>query len=132
MKRKQPHSPSNDGKVIDILNKVAKRVEEATVDISKVAKRVEEAAVDIHSIKFDLKSVKLRLSVVEHNTSLIKVDVENLREDVGNVRADLKKTEERLNGRITKVGDLITIDFGKKVQKLDKRVTRFEQTSQII
>lgn len=109
MKRKEPHLPKNNEKVINILNRVAKRVEEATVDIN--------------DIKFDLKSMKLRLIGVEHNTSMIKVDVENSRED-------LKKTETRLNKRITKVGDLITITLAQKTEQLERRVVQLEHLGQ--
>lgn len=77
-----------------------KTQEESILDILKrLAKRVEESAININDIKFDIKGVKLRLSKVEHNTELTKIDVESLRDG-------LKATENRLNTRIMHVGDL--------------------------
>lgn len=110
MKSKRDQSPK-DEEVIDILN--------------RVVKRVEETAVDVHDLRFDLKSVKLRLGTIEHNTSVMKVDLEKLRED-------LEGTEERLNTRITKVGDLITISLGQKIINVEKRVSKMEKAHQAI
>lgn len=42
----------------------------------------------------------------------------------------LSEVEKRLNKRITDVGDLITIYFGKKTKVLDKRVAHLEQMQQ--
>ncbi|OGH19891.1 MAG: hypothetical protein A3D74_04815 [Candidatus Levybacteria bacterium RIFCSPHIGHO2_02_FULL_37_13] len=54
--------------------------DEQTIDILKrVAKRVEEAAIDISDMKSDLKMVSIRLSNVEHNTKMMKVDMEKMR-----------------------------------------------------
>ncbi|MBI4078742.1 MAG: hypothetical protein HY429_00355 [Candidatus Levybacteria bacterium] len=97
-----------------------KTKEENTVDILKrIAKRVEEASVDVNDIKFDLKSIKARLGNVEHNTAVMKIDMEKLREQ-------LEKTEARLDKRIMNVGDLITIAFTKRFEKVEKRVSKLE------
>lgn len=96
--------------------------EESILDILKrLAKRIEESVIDINDIKFDIKDVKHRLGLVEHNTEITKVDVEKLRDE-------LKATENRLNTRITLVGDLITMELGKKIQNHGKRISRLETT----
>jgi predicted RNase H-like nuclease (RuvC/YqgF family) len=119
--------------------------EEQSFDIlKKVAKRVEEATVDISSMKSDLKMVSLRLSAVEHNTEITKVDVENLKGEINGLkgetsglkgeinglREETKGMEIRLGKRITYVADLITISLGKKLQKVKKRVTKVERILQ--
>lgn len=80
--------------------------EEQSIDILKrLAKRVEEATVDIHDMRFDLKSIKLRLSQVESNTEIMKVDVEKMRtvlEGVSRSTDDLMEmTAEILKKAIT-------------------------------
>ena len=143
---KQKSQPEQQGEQsIDILKRVAKRVEEATVDIS--------------SIKTDIKFVKFRLTGVEHNTEIMKVDIEKLKDEMGEVKTDMaglktdvtglktdvsemkidiRKTKEGLEGledrlgkRISHVADLITISLSKKLQKVGKRVTKVEKNQQI-
>ncbi len=105
--------------------------EQQSLDIlKKVAKRVEETTVDISSMKSDLKMVSLRLSGVEHNTEIMKVDVENLKGEINGLREETKGMEIRLSKRITNVADLITISLGKKLQKVKKRVTKVERVLQ--
>ncbi len=43
----------------------------------------------------------------------------------------LKIIEERINERITNVGDLITVELGKKIQTHAKRITHLERISAI-
>ena len=105
--------------------------DEQTVDILKrVAKRVEEATIDISSIKTDIKFVKLRLSGVEHNTELMKVDIENMKVDTGELGNKIDGVENRLNKRIEHVADLITIELGGKLQNHEKRIRRLEHFQQ--
>ena len=55
--------------------------EEKSVDILKrVAKRVEEATVDIHSIKYDIKALKLDMGFMQSDFAIMKVDVEKIKE----------------------------------------------------
>ncbi|GEM_PF-6332279 len=46
------------------------------------------------------------------------------------LKRELKETEERLNNRITKVGDLITIALGKKIKSIEKRLVYLEHPHQ--
>ncbi len=95
--------------------------EEQSIDILKrVAKRVEEATIDISDMKSDLKMVSIRLSRVEHNTEIMKVDIETMKVDLGETRNELGEVEERLGKRITHVADLITISLGKKLQHIQQ------------
>ena len=56
--------------------------EEQSIDILKrVAKRVEEATVDIHELKTDLKWLKIKIYSIEDNTNIMKVDVERMKEN---------------------------------------------------
>lgn len=98
--------------------------QEKSIDIlKKVAKRVEDATIDIGEMKRSLRFVNLRLSEVESNTGIIKVDVEKIREE-------LAGTETRLNKRITRVADLITLNLGDKLQSHEKRIKKIEQIQQ--
>lgn len=94
--------------------------DEQSIDILKrVAKRVEDATVDIGEMKRSLRLVNLRLSTVESNTGIMKVDVEKIREE-------LVGAETRLNKRITRVADLITLNLGDKLQNHEKRIKKIE------
>lgn len=105
--------------------------DEQSIDILKrVAKRVEEATVDISDIKSDLKMVNLRLSGVEHNTQLMKVDIENMKGDMGELGNKIDGVENRLNRRIEHVADLITVEFGGKLQSHEKRIKKLEYAQQ--
>ena len=98
--------------------------DEKTIDILKrVAKRVEEATVDIHSIKFDVKVMKLEMMDVKSNSAIMKVDIEKIREELGELGT-------RLDKRITNVADLITIEFGGKLQSHEKRIKKLEYIQQ--
>ena len=110
--------------------------EEQSVDILKrVAKRVEEVTVDISSMKSDLKFMNLRLGNVEHNTGIMKVDIEKLKSDLANtennIGSELLGFETRLNKRISNVADLITIQLGNKIQNHEKRIKKIEQIQQV-
>lgn len=113
---KKAQQKPKDDQTIDILKRVAKRVEEATIDIS--------------SIKTDIKFVKLRLSGVEHNTEIMKVDIENMKVDMGELGNKIDGVENRLNRRIEHVADLITIELDGKLQNHEKRIKKLEQVQQ--
>ena len=100
--------------------------EELTNILKLLTKRIEEATVDIHNIKGNVAGLSLTLDIVKMDTKIIKSDVEKLRSETEEIKDDLKETESRLNKRITHVGDLITMNFYKKIVGLDKRVTRLE------
>lgn len=69
--------------------------DEQSLDILKrVAKRVEEATVDIHEMKRDLKFVNLRLGQVERNTELMKVDMEKMRAEIGEIKTDMTRVKK--------------------------------------
>lgn len=98
--------------------------EEKSIDILKrVAKRVEDATIDIGEMKKSLRLVNVRLSNVESDTGIIKVDVEKIREE-------LAESETRLNKRITRVADLITLNLSDKLQSHEKRIKKIEQIQQ--
>jgi hypothetical protein len=100
--------------------------DEKTIDILKrVAKRVEEATVDIRSIKFDVKTMKFDIMRVESNSAITKVDVEKLREELGELGT-------RLDKRITHVADLITISLAEKFGTVEKRMKKLEHPQQIV
>jgi chromosome segregation ATPase len=80
MKKIIKQKPQNE-QVLDVLKRLATRIEEATVDIS--------------SIKTDLKFVNLRFARVEHNTDIMKVDIEKMRQEIGGIKNEMgeMKTE---------------------------------------
>lgn len=126
--------------------------EEQSIDILKrVAKKVEEATIDIGNMKSDLKMVSLRLSGVEHNTEIMKVDMEGLKGEMGNIKGamgdlkgemgglkgemgslkgEMKGMEVRLDKRISHVADLITISMDQKFRTIQKRVQKIERIQQ--
>lgn len=64
--------------------------DEQSISILKnVAKRVEDATIDIHSIKRDLKFVNLSLGQVERNTEVMKIDIERLKNEMGEMKLDI-------------------------------------------
>ena len=98
--------------------------EEQSIDILKrVAKRVEEATVDIHSIKYDIKTMKLDMGFMQSDFAIMKVDVEKIREE-------LEGVEDRLGKRISHVADLITISMDPKIRTVKKKIKKIEQFQQ--
>ncbi len=86
-----------DEKVINILNRLIKRVEEATVDI--------------HSIKSDLKLVSLKLYSVETSVGIIKVDMERMKADIEGIKKDVQGVKADTKGLRTDV-DIMRTDIG--------------------
>lgn len=97
---KKRRDTTKDEQALDILNRVAKRVEEATVDI--------------HEMKRDLKFVNLRLQNVESNTKIMKIDIEKVREDIDDL---IGMSQEILSKMVTQ----------EEVQSLSQRVSSLEQ-----
>lgn len=57
--------------------------------LTKLTKRIEEATVDIHSIKHDIKAMKLDMKGIESDTAIMKVDIERLRNEMGEMKIDM-------------------------------------------
>lgn len=91
---------TKDEKALDILKRVAKRIEEATIDI--------------HEIKGDLKFVNLRLHTVESNTKIVKVDIEKVREDMDDL---ISMSQEILSKMVTQ----------EELQSLSQRLSSLER-----
>lgn len=87
--------------------------------LKQLTKRIEEVTADIHDIRGDMAGIHLGVDVLKIDGKVIKSDLEKLRDE-------LKETEYRLNKRITHVGDLITIQLGKKIKNIRKRVVNHE------
>lgn len=101
-----------------------KNQDEQSLEILKrVAKRVEEATVDIHSIKYDIKAMKLDMGFMQSDFAIMKVDVEKTREE-------LEGVEDRLGKRISHVADLITISMDQKFRTVQKRIQKIEHVQQ--
>jgi hypothetical protein len=97
--------------------------DEQFIDILKrVAKRVEEATVDIHSIKIDLKYMKFDIMGLKSDSAIMKVDIEKIREQ-------LDGAEDRLGKRITHVADLITISLDQKFKNVEKKISKMENAA---
>lgn len=108
------------------MKKIAKQKpqEEQVLEVLKrLTKRMEEATVDIHSIKYDIKAVKLDLGFMQSDFAIMKVDVERTREE-------LKGVEDRLGKRISNVADLITISMDQKFKIVEKRIKKVEHIQQ--
>lgn len=109
--------------------------DDQSIDIlKKVAKRVEEATVDIHEMKRDLKLVNLRLGQVEDNTEIMKVDMEKMGEEIGIIKTDIstmkkgikeikKDTEGLIETSAHILKQAVTLD---KHNALSQRVTTLE------
>ena len=101
---------------------------EQSIDILKrVAKRVEEVAVDVNSIKYDVKAMKLDMRFMQSDFAIMKVDMEKLREELDD---KLLGVEDRLGKRISHVADLIAIELGGKLRTHEKRIRKIEQLQQ--
>lgn len=93
-------------KVIDQKNETAERSLrlEIRANIFKTEKSLE-------------KTIQAQILVLGHE----------LREELV-TKSEMRLIEERLNKRITHVGDLITIAFSKKIANHEKRITTLEKT----
>jgi len=91
--------------------------------LKKLTKRIEEATVDIHSIKIDIKETKLDVGFMQSDFAIMKIDIERIREE-------LEKVEERLGKRIANVADLITMSMTQKFKTVEKRIKKLEQVQQ--
>lgn len=112
------------------MKKIAKQrpQDEQVLDVLKrLTKRIEEATVDIHSIKYDVKSTKLDVGFMQSDFAIMKVDIEKLRTELDNKLTDI---EGRLNKRLTHVADLITVELGGKLQNHEKRIQKIEHVQQ--
>ncbi|MBI2028709.1 MAG: hypothetical protein HYT07_03830 [Candidatus Levybacteria bacterium] len=124
------------------MKKTQQKQQEAILSILKpIAKRIEEATVDIHEMKTDLKWVNLRLSNLEGDTKIMKVDIIKVRGDIDNMRGDMNQMrsvledkligiENRLHKRITNVADLIAMSLVKEFKTVDKRIRKIELAQQ--
>ena len=101
--------------------------ETATNILKQLAKRMEDATVDIHSIKGNVAGMYLVLDTVKMDVKLIKSDVEKLRDENHEIKEELKETESRLDKRIEHVADLITVELGGKLYNHEKRIAKLEQ-----
>ncbi|MBI4084587.1 MAG: hypothetical protein HY431_01645 [Candidatus Levybacteria bacterium] len=95
-------SNEKDKKLTDVLNRLTRRIEEATVDI--------------HEMKRDLKFVNLRLHTVEKNTEITKIDVEKIRQNVDDL---IETSSEILSKMVTQ----------KEFDNLSRRVSSLEHTA---
>ena len=111
--------------------------DEQTINILKrVAKRVEDATVDIHEMKRDLKFVNLRLGQVEDNTAIMKVDMEKMRNEMDEMKIDMGTMKKDIKDIKRSADNLmeITAEILKKaatreeVNDLCQRVAILEQT----
>lgn len=102
-------SDEKDNKLVDSLNRLTKRIEEATVDI--------------HEMKRDLKFVKLRLHGVETNTEITKIDIEKVRNEVGKVS---QSTDDLIGLSKEILSNMVTRD---EFENFSHRVTSLERTA---
>ena len=90
--------------------------------LDKITSRLEEATVDINDIKNDFKFVNLRLIKVEHNTEITKVDVEKMKKD-------LKVVKKNTEGLIETTGHILREAVtNDQHNALSQRVTALEQS----
>jgi len=109
---------------------------QATDILERVAKRIEDATIDINDMKSDLKMVSLRLSGVEHNTKMIKVDVEKMKDEMGEIKIymvavkkdikDIKRNTDDLTETAAEILKKATTQ--EEVNELSQRVTALEQS----
>lgn len=106
------------------MKKVQQKLkDDQTINILKgVAKRVEEATIDISDMKSDLKMVSLRLSNVEHNTKMMKVDIEKMRAVLDEVK---RSTDDLINTTAEILEKVVTHD---EHNALSQRVATLEQS----
>ncbi len=82
--------------------------EDSVIDVlKKLTKRIEEATVDIHNIRGDTVWINLKIRGIEADTGVIKSDMEKMRSDVQNIRVEIKEA---------------VIDLEKKIILSEKRI----------
>lgn len=102
--------------------------------LKRLVKRVEEATVDIHEMKNDLKFVKLRLGSVEDSTKIMKVDMEKMREDISEIKGETNEIKTDVKKVWREVEDLshtseeilIKMVVQKEFKDLSQRVAALE------
>lgn len=111
-----PKINQSDNEVLNILKKISKRVEDATIDI--------------HEIKRDLKLTRLRLSSVERNTELVKIDVEKIKEDLEVVKQDVGELKKENKSHIEMTTEILANAVTQKeFTALSKRVSHIENAN---
>ena len=121
MRKIAPRKPQEE-KVIDILKRLAKRMEEATVDI--------------HSIKFGVKRMKLDMSNIESDSAIMKVDIEKMRDEMGEIKGDVttikkdvKEIKRDVEGLIETTGFILKKAVTQDEHNaLSQRVASLEQS----
>lgn len=104
------------------IDKRFSSIDERFFDIDKRFSGMEKRFDNLEN-RFD--GLEGRFDGLEHRFDNMETRME---EGFTELKTDLRATEKRLNGRITHVGDLITIELGQKHQKLKKRITSLEHT----
>ena len=107
--------------------KSSPKTEESIEILKTLAKRVEEAVVDIHESKRDLKFMKLKLTSVEHNTEIMKVDMEKMRSDVDEIKKEIKSLGKETTGIIDITAEILEkMVTQKELKDVSRRVEHLE------
>lgn len=102
--------------------------------IKRLVKRIEDATVDIHEMKSDFKFVRLRLGNVEHNTEITKVDMEKLKEKMGDLSNDMFNRLDDISAQLENfqedkiIGAHQTRELQGEVDSHAKRITHLEKS----
>lgn len=114
-----------------------KNNEEVTNILKRLLKRVEDATVDVHEMKSDFKFATLRLSNIEHTTKLTKVDMEKLEEKMGKVRDDIFNRLDDISAQLENlredkiIGVHQTRELREEVDDHTKRITHLEKSQPV-
>jgi len=101
-----------------------------SIDILKgVAKRVEEATVDIYSIKYDVKAMKLDMGFMQSDFAIMKVDMEKMRVEIGGMKKDIKEVKKNTEGLIETTAHILkeAVTHDER-NDLSQRVSALEQS----
>lgn len=113
--------------------KSSPKTEESIDILKKLAKRVEEAVIDIHETKRDLKFMKLKLISVEHNTQIMKVDVEKMNAYVDELGKEMKTIGKETTGIIDLTAEILEkMVTQQEFKNISHRVDRLELVQKAI
>lgn len=102
----------------------------------QLAKRVEEATVDIHSIKFDVKTMKLDMKSIKSDSAIMKVDIEKMRGESKIYKDEILEKLDEVIGELGVIRDENIIGAGQtsqlreEVDNHEKRLKDLEKVPQ--
>lgn len=118
---KKSRQKTKEEKPIDILKKLAKKIETQTTDVHDIKRNIQVTNRKLYSLETKLQNVEVRLQNIESINAIIKADLDKMGIVLKGVDRDAEDiigtTEEILRKMVTQ----------KELSNLSKRVATIEQ-----